>query len=84
VSATQPVQPDAESTLGDLLRHPAFTGFERLLLPWDDRAYDEPPTFVVVGEDDRIAPPVTMQERAEALRKARQGELLRPHRVLWQ
>ena len=31
----------AQSTIGDLLRDPAFAGFARLLLPWDDRAYDE-------------------------------------------
>lgn len=30
-----------QSTIGDILRHPAFAGFSRLLLPWDDRAYDE-------------------------------------------
>lgn len=29
-----------ESSLGDLMRHPAFAGFARLLLPWDDRGYD--------------------------------------------
>jgi acetyl esterase/lipase len=28
-------------TLGDLLNHPAFGGFAPLLLPWDDRRYDE-------------------------------------------
>lgn len=27
-------------TVQDLLNHPAFAGFARLLLPWDDRAYD--------------------------------------------
>lgn len=27
-------------TLGTLLSHPAFVGFGRLLLPWDDRSYD--------------------------------------------
>jgi acetyl esterase/lipase len=32
---------NAESTIGDLIRHPAFAGFARKLLPWDDRAYDE-------------------------------------------
>jgi acetyl esterase/lipase len=32
---------DARSTLGDLLRHPAFDGFAPLILPWDDRVYDE-------------------------------------------
>jgi acetyl esterase/lipase len=29
-----------DSTVGDLLAHPAFAGFGRLLLPWDDRRYD--------------------------------------------
>lgn len=28
------------STVGDILRHPAFAGFGRLILPWDDRDYD--------------------------------------------
>ena len=27
-------------TVQDLLNHPAFAGFARLLLPWDDRTYD--------------------------------------------
>ena len=27
-------------TIGDLLNHPAFAGYSRLLLPWDDRSYD--------------------------------------------
>jgi acetyl esterase/lipase len=30
-----------DSRLRDLLNHPAFAGFGRLILPWDDRAYDE-------------------------------------------
>jgi acetyl esterase/lipase len=30
----------AEHTIQDLLNHPAFAGFSRLLLPWDDRTYD--------------------------------------------
>jgi acetyl esterase/lipase len=28
-------------TVGHLLAHPAFTGFAELLLPWDNRGYDE-------------------------------------------
>jgi acetyl esterase/lipase len=62
---SQPAQPDpegsrprtndggrhlrAESTIGDLLRHPAFAGFARLLLPWDDRAYDEQMKLSAIG-----------------------------------
>jgi len=35
-----------------------------------DYAAEEPPTFVVVGEQDRIAPPSAMEKRVAALRKA--------------
>lgn len=35
-----------------------------------DHASNEPPTFVVVGEEDRIAPPTTMERRVRALRTA--------------
>ena len=34
-----------------------------------DRAAVEPPTFVVVGQDDGIAPPAVMKRRVDALRK---------------
>jgi len=30
----------ADDRIDDLLQHPAFAGFARLLLPWDDRQYD--------------------------------------------
>ena len=29
-----------DDTIGDVLKHPAFAGFGRLLLPWDDRHYE--------------------------------------------
>lgn len=29
-----------DSTIGDLISHPAFAGFARRILPWDDRDYD--------------------------------------------
>lgn len=31
----------ATSTVGDILRHPAFSGYADRVLPWDDRPYDE-------------------------------------------
>lgn len=31
---------DVDDRLRDLLNHPAFSGFARLLLPWNDRHYD--------------------------------------------
>ena len=31
----------ADNRLRDLLQHPAFAGFGRLILPWDNRTYDE-------------------------------------------
>jgi acetyl esterase/lipase len=31
----------ANSSIRDLLNHPAFSGFGRRILPWDDRPYDE-------------------------------------------
>ncbi|WOS64400.1 hypothetical protein [Sinorhizobium fredii] len=39
-----------ESTIGDVMRHPAFTGFGGLILPWDDRAYDERMKLSEVGD----------------------------------
>lgn len=35
-----------------------------------DHSDDEPPTFVVVGEQDGIAPPASMERRVAALRRA--------------
>ena len=37
------------STIGDLLRHPAFEGFAPLILPWDDRTYDEQMPLARIG-----------------------------------
>lgn len=32
---------NADDRVRDLLSHPAFAGFSQLILPWDDRAYDD-------------------------------------------
>jgi acetyl esterase/lipase len=37
------------STIGDVLRHAAFAGFSRLILPWDDRNYDENLPLAEIG-----------------------------------
>jgi len=43
-----------------------------------DYSSDEPPTFVVVGEQDGIAPAASMERRIAALRKA--GTLVEYHK----
>jgi acetyl esterase/lipase len=48
-SATGRIHLDTKSTLRDLLAHPAFTGFAPLILPWDDRAYDEQMPLARIG-----------------------------------
>ena len=40
VSQTPAVHLRVDDTVGDVLKHPAFAGFGRLLLPWDDRRDD--------------------------------------------
>ena len=40
VSQTPGVHLRVDHTVGDVVKHPAFAGFGRLLLPWDDRRYD--------------------------------------------
>jgi acetyl esterase/lipase len=49
VRASQGGHLGVESTIGDLLRHPAFAGFAHLILPWDDRAYDEQMPLARIG-----------------------------------
>ena len=49
VSATRGGHLGAQSTLRDVLRHPSFAGFSRLLLPWDDRTYDEQMPLTRIG-----------------------------------
>jgi acetyl esterase/lipase len=37
------------STVGDIVRHPSFTGFGHLILPWDGRSYDESMPLTRIG-----------------------------------
>ncbi|MDN7437091.1 alpha/beta hydrolase [Burkholderia multivorans] len=38
-----------DDRLGDLLNHPAFQGFSRLMLPWDGRDYDQATPLKDIG-----------------------------------
>jgi acetyl esterase/lipase len=38
-----------QSTIRDILRHPSFAGFSHLILPWDDRVYDENMRLTRIG-----------------------------------
>jgi len=49
VRASQGGHLGVENTIGDLLRHPAFAGFAHLILPWDDRAYDDEMPLTRIG-----------------------------------
>jgi acetyl esterase/lipase len=54
-TGVEPVTPSAglhlnhKDRIGDVLRHPAFQGYARLLLPWDDRSYDEQMQLSEIG-----------------------------------
>lgn len=39
----------AHARIGDVLEHPAFRGYGRLLLPWDDRRYDPEMPLTSIG-----------------------------------
>ncbi len=39
-----------DDQIQNILRHPAFAGFSRLLLPWDGRSYDEQMSLRQIGE----------------------------------
>ena len=39
----------ATSTVGDILDHPAFSGYARRILPWDDRPYDKGMSLSEIG-----------------------------------
>lgn len=49
VSSTRGGHLGPQSTIRDILRHPSFAGFSHLLLPWDDRAYDENMPLTRIG-----------------------------------
>lgn len=43
------VRLSVDSSIQDILNHPAFSGFGRLILPRDDRTYDESMRLAEIG-----------------------------------
>jgi acetyl esterase/lipase len=59
----------ARNSVGDILNHPAFRGFGRTILPWDDRAYDEAMPIANIGTLLPYHTQVDSQEVVSALNR---------------
>jgi acetyl esterase/lipase len=64
-------------SIGDVLTHPAFVGFGRLLLPWDDRRYDSAMPLTDVGSllpyHTHVAPAVVVSSLNRLIDDANAG-----------
>ena len=64
-------------SIGDVLTHPAFVGFGRLLLPWDDRRYDSAMPLKDVGSllpyHTHVAPAVVVSSLNRLIDDANAG-----------
>lgn len=71
---------NADDRLGDLLRHPAFAGHARLLLPWDDRAYDEALPLRQIGSllpyHRHVEPSVVVEALNRMIDDTRRGQVV--------
>jgi acetyl esterase/lipase len=67
-----------DDSLQILLRHPAFAGHARLLLPWDDRPYDEGMPLRQIGSllpyHTHVDPRVVVDALNRMIDDARQGQ----------
>jgi hypothetical protein len=65
----------------DVLAHPAFAGFGRLLLPWDDRSYDTAMPLSNVGSllpyHSHVAPEVVVSSLNGMIDDANAGRTVR-------
>ena len=66
-----------DDSIGDLLKHPAFAGFSRLILPWDDRGYDETMRLRAIGSllpyHSHVDPEVVVSSLNRMIDEARGG-----------
>lgn len=67
-----------DAPLRDLLRHPAFAGHARLLLPWDDRPYDEAMPLRQIGSllpyHSHVDPRIVVEALNRMIDDARRGQ----------
>jgi acetyl esterase/lipase len=67
-----------QSLLSDVLDHPAFAGFSRLILPWDNRAYDRSMPLTEIGSllpyHSHVRPAVVISALNRMIDDARRGE----------
>ena len=67
-------------SIGDVLTHPAFVGFGRLLLPWDDRRYDSAMPLKDVGSllpyHTHVAPAVVVSSLNRLIDDANAGRMV--------
>lgn len=69
-----------DAPLQDLLRHPAFAGHARLLLPWDDRPHDEAMPLRQIGSllpyHSHVDPRVVVEALNRMIDDARRGQVV--------
>ncbi len=69
-----------DDSLRDLLRHPAFAGHARLLLPWDDRPHDEAMPLRQIGSllpyHSHVDPRVVVEALNRMIDDSRRGLLV--------
>jgi acetyl esterase/lipase len=69
-----------DDRLRDLLRHPAFAGHARLLLPWDDRSYDEAMPLRQIGSllpyHSHVEPRVVVDALNRMIDDTRRGQVV--------
>jgi acetyl esterase/lipase len=69
-----------DGRLQDLLHHPAFAGHARLLLPWDDRRYDEAMPLKQIGSPlpyhSHVEPQVVVDALNRMIDDVRRGQMV--------
>ncbi|ALG75306.1 esterase [Azospirillum thiophilum] len=70
----------ADSTIGDILDHPAFSGFARQILPWDGRSYDRSMSVNDIGSllpyHSHVEPGTVVGALNHMIRDANSGKII--------